>query len=311
LIGLLASPLLLAACATTKGQVKDDRLVRLPAEDRQALLDEQQNVQVAKANLDSASVAVGEAQQFRAIVGKEIKAAKARDDAALKDLEMAQDSGDDARIAASKQRQQISLELMTATKTKGEYAENLLRLRQGQRNLRQSEFELSKAKLEDAEYRALADRGMAEGLKGSDFGKKVNDAERDFTVNRERVAALEGMTEASRSAYEESRDRVQAHANQMQYEQTPIGAPAPPEPLPQKAAKPATEEQKQEIMQQERQEQRQGQQIEQQREQLLEKQMQKTDQQLKQQQRIEQKQYQQEQKVTPHGSGPDGLQQTP
>jgi hypothetical protein len=300
----LALPFLFAAACGSSAQVKDDRLVRLPAEDRQALLDEQQTVTVAKANLDSASAAVGEAQQFRAIVGQERKAAKSRDDAVKKDLEMSQRSGDPERIATSKQRQQAALEMKTLTNSKGEYAENLLRLRQAQRDMRQAEYELSKAKLENAEYEALQARGMAEGMKGSNFAQKQAEKERDFAVKSERVNELEGITDASKSAWEQAQARVQESADQMKFEETPIGSPPPPEPLEQPAAKEQTEEQKQEILQEEQQELREAEQIDKQTEKSIEK-SEKKQKKRQQQQEMDEELQQQQFKSPPKGDVPD------
>jgi hypothetical protein len=113
----LLLPALFAGCASS-GEVKDDKLARLPAEDRQALLDEERAVDVAEANLEAARAAVAEAQQFRAIVGDEIEAAEARSEAAEKTLELEESTADQRGAKTAEQRQRVEDQGLTALKAK-------------------------------------------------------------------------------------------------------------------------------------------------------------------------------------------------
>src|SRR5688500_7532315 len=72
-----------SACASSKGaEVKDEQLGALPREDRQALIDQQRSIDVAKANVDAARVAAKQAREFKDLVDNELTAAKADRDAA-------------------------------------------------------------------------------------------------------------------------------------------------------------------------------------------------------------------------------------
>jgi hypothetical protein len=236
---VLGAAYLLAACgATSQAKVKDEQVVRLPVEERQALLVEQQNVDVAKSNVDAAYLGVTEAQQFRAIVGNEIDAAKARRSAAEKELELAGQQGDAKRMEGARERLRLGDQYLTAANTKGEYAENLLTLRQAQRDERQAEYDYKKAQLEQRKYQSLAAEGMAGKLDRTKFQKKAGAAELDVADARRRVSEADAKTDASQQVWDQARHQFEADARRANVADIPITAPPPPEPAaPQPAAK--------------------------------------------------------------------------
>jgi hypothetical protein len=229
-------PMLFAACASS-GEVRDEKLVRLPAEDRQALRDEERAVDVAEANLEAARAAVSEAQRFRSIVGDETEAAEARNEAADKTVELEKETGDQQGAKAAEQRKRVEAESLNALRSKDEYAKRLLELRQEERKLREAEFELAQTRLEGAEYEALKARGMAEGLEEKDFDQALREAEQEAAEARQKAIQARGYAEAAREAWNEARQQYETTDRRMGADEAPITAPRPPEQLPPPAAK--------------------------------------------------------------------------
>jgi hypothetical protein len=236
-----AVALLIGACGGS-AQVKDDQLARLPAEDRQALLDEQQAINTAESNVQRAGVAVDEAKEFRSIVGSEMNAAKSQYEAAEKASELASRGLDEEGRNDARERQRIQSEHVTAVEAKSRYADSLVDLREAQHSLHEAELDLARARLEREQFDALRARGLGEGLSEQDFVEAEQDAQRQFDEINQRVASLKGQTDSMRESWDEARQQYEATARQSGVTDVPIGAPPPPETLPMPAAKGAQEE---------------------------------------------------------------------
>src|SRR5262249_47244786 len=89
---LLAGSLFAVSCAATFNQqparVDDAQLARLPPAERETLINQQRGVDVASSNVETAKVALQDAEKFRSVVGSERDAAENRLAAAQKSADL-------------------------------------------------------------------------------------------------------------------------------------------------------------------------------------------------------------------------------
>jgi chromosome segregation ATPase len=217
-------------------EVDDARTARLPAEDRQALLEEQRDLDRVETNLDTIQVAVEEAEQFRSIVETEHQAAEQNLEAAREAVELAERAGDRQPDEEAREREQIAEAQVTLTEERSKYAESLLELRQAQAQEVEAERALAKARLERVRFERLQAREMHEDLEAEDFMEAEQRALQDLEQARERVSTLESQVDAQARRVDQLQQEAQANGR--------MAAPVvePPEP-PQLLDAPEAQEQ--------------------------------------------------------------------
>ena len=228
--------LLLGACGGST-QVKDDQVAKLPTEDRRSLMDEEQAVRTAEANLDTSRVAIEEAKKYRSIVDTELDGAKAQHEAAKQAIELTGEAADQQPESAARERAQVEREHLSAFEAKAGYADSLVELRRTQEGMRKAELDLARAQLEREELNTLRARGMGKDLKEDEFAKHEREAQNKFEEARFQVEQVEGQTRHARETWDEARQQYEASARRTGVTDVPIGAPPPREALPTPAAK--------------------------------------------------------------------------
>lgn len=222
---------LLAACATTApAHVDDARLARLPPAEREGLIDQHRGVDIASSNLETAKVALNDAEQFRSIVESERSAAQSRLSAAQKSVALTSRAVNDANAQRSTQEEQtVASQRLDAANAKMQYAENLVALRQKQVDLRQAELDLAKADIELQRYDRLAAANQAAGLNRTDFVRAREDAQNRANQAKSAVQGSRMAVESSQRAWSELHHRFETASKSAG--DTTTEAPPPPQPI--------------------------------------------------------------------------------
>jgi hypothetical protein len=235
-----ALPFVLAvasACASTKAsEVKDEQLGQLPREDRQAILEQERSVDVAKSNVDASKAAAKQSIEFRDLVGSELEAAKADRDAADKVSGLSYGTNKSAAEQAAARRQ-VAAQQVAATEAKSQYAQKLVDVRAAEVEQREAEHTLAQARLERAKYETLKRRGLAEGIDH----EKILDAERVADQQRgeahQKVVQLQGNADMSKTNWDQAQKQYQASAQGTPLDDRAVQPPTGVKYIPQAGAK--------------------------------------------------------------------------
>jgi hypothetical protein len=224
-----------SACASTKpSEMKDEQLGQLPLEDRQAILEQERSVDVAKSNVEAAKAASQQASEFKTLVDSELEAAKADRDAADKVSGLSYGANKSAAEQAAARRQ-VAAQQVAAAEAKSQYAQKLAELRAAEVEQREAEHTLAQARLERAKYETLQRRGMAEGVDR----QAILDAERDADQQRaeahQKVRQLDGYADMSKSTWEQAQKQYQASAQGTQIDDRAVPPPSGAKYIPQQA----------------------------------------------------------------------------
>jgi hypothetical protein len=201
---ILAAFVWAGACSVTTGSgahVNDARLARLSADDRAALVAQERPVDQARSNVETAKVALSDAEKFRSVVKSEKGAAEQRLDAATKSLELAR-STDPSRQGEAQTALDVARQRRDATVAKARYADSLIDLRRKQLALRDSELALARADLELARVDALAAKGLAGDFKRNDFVAGRDKAQAEVNERNKDVERERGSVEADRRTWD-------------------------------------------------------------------------------------------------------------
>jgi hypothetical protein len=240
LLTAAALPFILAvasSCASTKSsEVKDEQLGQLPIADRQAILEQERSVDVAKSNVDAAKAASQQASEFKSLVDSELEAAQADRDAAEKVSGLSYGANKSAAEQAAARRQ-VAAQQVAAAEAKSQYAQKLADVRAAEIEQREAEYTLAQARLERVKYETLQRRGLAEDIDR----QKVVDAEQVADQQRaealQRVVQLQGSADVSKSNWDQAQKQYQASAQGTPLDDRPVQPPRDAKYIPQAGAK--------------------------------------------------------------------------
>jgi hypothetical protein len=230
--------LVASACASSKGaEVNDEKLSQLPREDRQAIIDQERSVEVAKANADAARVAAKQANEFKTLVDSEVLTAKTQRDEVEKPASYTNTKQGQSDIEA---RRQLAAKQVAAAEAKSEYADKLIEVRDAEVEEREAEVELAQARYERAQYETLNQRGMAQGIDEKAISDRERQAEQKRAEAHQKAAQAQGYADVSKGNWEKSHAQYQSTAKATHADERPVQGPAPAKYLPTTPAK-ATE----------------------------------------------------------------------
>jgi hypothetical protein len=229
--------LVVSACASSKGaEVKDEQLSQLPHEDRQAIIDQERSVEVAKANADAARVAAKQADEFKVLVDDEVVTAKAQRDEAANAASYTNTKQAQNDIAA---RRELAAQQVTAAEAKSEYADKLIEVRQAEVEEREAEADLAQARYERVKYVTLQQRGMAKGIDRQAIEDSERQAEQKRAEAHQKVSLAQGYADVSKGNWDKSQAQYQSAAKATGADERPVQPPAAAKYLP---AKPVQEQ---------------------------------------------------------------------
>jgi hypothetical protein len=220
---------LLFGCAEHP-RVADTRTVHLPPPDREAILKEQHQVDVAQANLTSAQVALDEAKQFDTIADHELRAAKSHLEAARKGVELGRATQSGERLESAQAELTLAQRQLFAAKAKQDYADQLVALRKAQVDESEALLDAARADTEYAKLEALQRNGMAAGLDEDKFIRARQHAQSKVADKRMKEATLEGIVARLRTTWDEELRNYNTAMREHGY--PVIAAPPPPARLP-------------------------------------------------------------------------------
>jgi hypothetical protein len=227
--------LVASACASSKGaEVQDEKLAQLPREDREAIIDQERAVDVAKANADAARVAAKQAEEFKLVVDDEVLTAKTQRDEAENPVSYSNTKQSKSDIAA---KQQVAAKQVAAAEAKSEYANKLIEVRDAEVDERDAEVELAQARYERAQYEILRERGMSTGIDEKSITERERHAEQKRTEAHQKAAQAKSYADVSKGNWEKSHAQYQSSAKGTTADDRPVQAPAPAKYLPVPTAK--------------------------------------------------------------------------
>lgn len=210
--------------------MKSDSLGQLPREDRQALVDQERTVDIAKANVDAARVAAKQAHEFKDLVDNEVTTAKAERDAADNSQPYKNDKQSKLDVSA---KRQVAAQQVIASESKSEYADRLIEVREAEVAEREADVEVAQARLERAKYDTLRRRGLGEGIDQQKLVDAERDADQKRAEARQKVAQLQGHAEASKGNWDKAQQQYQTTAKATPVVDRPVEPPARAKYLPQ------------------------------------------------------------------------------
>jgi hypothetical protein len=217
--------LALGGCAGGQAvRVDDERLSRLPADQRVALIDEERNLRVAEVNVDAARAALRDAQLFRQMVASEHSAARERHAAARDGVKLAGRAADTTMHAHATRSEKLAQRTLVTIEAKARYAEELERLRAAEVAETEAEAELARARLELDKVGRLRAAGQASGLQVGPFERSARDAALRVERKRQEIARLRAAAGDARGVWRERRRDLAAGGGDSS-----LDAPLPPE----------------------------------------------------------------------------------
>lgn len=202
--------LLCAACASGPPRIAEQRVVALPREEQQALIDEERRVDVAQANLAAARISLQQAKLFDELVEHEVDAAEANREAADEALELARSSHDQARISEVEQNDALWTQRLKTAEAKAEYSQRLVELREQEVEQHEAGAKLASFEFERVKYEKIQQRGMAQGLDGEEFAEAVGDARAEYDDERAEAEQLQAGVDSARNAWQQALNQFQA-----------------------------------------------------------------------------------------------------
>lgn len=216
--------------------MKDEKVAQLSREDREAIIDQERSVDVAKANVDAAKGAAQQAHEFQDLVNNEVDVAKAQSEAAAKGADI-KDRADKRSASDANAKRQVAARQVTAAEAKAEYAAKLVDVREAEVEQREAEYTLTKARLERSKDNILQRRGLGEGIDR----QKIIDAERDAEQKRaeanQKVVQLQGYADASKKNWDNVQQQYEASAKSTQADEKSAQVPPPAKYIPQASVK--------------------------------------------------------------------------
>jgi chromosome segregation ATPase len=206
-------------------EVADSRVARLPAEDRQALLEEQRDLDRITANIDTIQVAVEEAEQYRSMVESEHRASQENLEASQEAVELAESAGNRMPSDHAAQRARLAEARANLTEEKMNYAEALVALRQAQAEELEAERAHAEARLQRSRFERLQAHDQHGDLEGEDFTEAEQQARQEWEQARQQRSTLEERVQALAERWQQLEQQVQAEDPSAS---SPIEPPEPP-----------------------------------------------------------------------------------
>lgn len=205
---------LLGGCGTSsKTEVKDSWMARVPEERLGNVREAQANRRQAEDEVTRASVAIGDAERAREVANRNVEAARLRRDAEKAQVKAAQETGQHASIqAAEAQLQGAEVELQAA-QAQVEWRNQTLEAWQSQKTLRERELEVADAELNYAQYRALKENGdvRAQKLTEGDFLSTLSRAKKEARDARRDADEQTQQARQARVQWEKLREQAQGY----------------------------------------------------------------------------------------------------
>jgi DNA repair exonuclease SbcCD ATPase subunit len=206
-------------------EVADSRVARLPAEDRQALLEEQRDLDRITANIDTMQVAVDEAEQYRSMVESEHRASQQSLEASQEAVDLAESAGDRMPSDDAAERARLAEVRANLAEEKMNYAEALVALRQAQAQELEAERAHAEARLQRSRFERLQAHDLHGDLEGEEFTEAEQQARQEWEQARQRTSALEARVQALAERWQQLEQQVQADDPSAS---SPIEPPEPP-----------------------------------------------------------------------------------
>lgn len=232
--GAVASATMAIGCGQTSVKTDEAMLGRLSMDDKQAVFTAEHNIEVAQANQASAERALGEAKSYRDITNNEVKGAKAQFEAAQKSVVMGRQANDQAVAAAGQEKIVGAEKQLVAFKTKEQYANRLVDLRQEEVNLTKKQVEAAQIDRSIARAEALRRGGVTPREDISKLTRDRADKLGDVASSESKISAMREEVNGLRVAWEQRRKSYNVAARESGAAEPPPPPPAnlSPEPLP-------------------------------------------------------------------------------
>jgi hypothetical protein len=204
----------------------DEQVTRLPAADRQDILNMQQRSNVAQANLTAAMVARDQSLQFRDLAIRESKVADERRGGASHALDFAHRSQNVGTIQTAETDLRAADVERDAARLKVDYSEKLVDLRNAQVDERNAELGVANADLRALKEQKISDAGLAPRSAGQGFAQ---DSARGYLGHaQQHLGEIRSEAVTAHLAWQQKRREVATLGAP-----TPVHPPAAPAPLPQ------------------------------------------------------------------------------
>lgn len=202
LAGALASVALIG-CGHGGNNVKNDQalLGQLPMNEKQDTFTAQHDVEVARANQQAAQQAKDQADTFRDIASSQLDAANSRLDAAKKGIVLGRKSRSPQTLQAAQANAELAQKEVNAYKTKKDYAENLVSLRDKQKTLADKQFDLAQNELSMTRVRTLQRHGLRPSESASTLTSQRDSLQGDIAGLQGKINGLQNKVNDSRQAW--------------------------------------------------------------------------------------------------------------
>jgi hypothetical protein len=226
--GLLAgAALAMAACAATG--VSEQRVARLPQDERAQIVTAQQSIAVAKQNLASAQLSRDQARQFRKVARDEVAAARSRLQAAHGSIDLSRQTRDHAGLRDAQHNEDVARTQLVIARAKADYADRLIELREARVDAADAEVAATRADVELQKANLLVRNDVDPGVDVRRLETARQDAQERLADRRARVATVQGEVEQLKVAWDDRRGEARTASRGETLE---LGAPVAPAPLP-------------------------------------------------------------------------------
>lgn len=232
---VLAAMMGVGGCATLgikskSTTVDDSKLVRLPQQDKQQILNAQKRIDVAQSNVTAAKVANNEANQFCKVADSELDAAKAKEKAADQAMKLGRSAQSNATFGAGQKQAQEAEQERLAAQANKQYCNVLVEARRARLKEADASVTATKADTELVKLRMLQKNDLASGIDENPFLDAKRKADEAVARDRLDVAQREGEMNAVRATWLQ-RSQASQRA-QRDIGVSPIPAPPPPKLMP-------------------------------------------------------------------------------
>src|SRR5215471_17529068 len=162
-----------AACASEKSTHVDDKLISgLNEPDRQAIIESENNVNVARSNVTTLQSSVDEAKRFQSVAAHQLQAAQTNDAAANDANKLAEQKGGAMALVKAAQLKRRSTAELAAGKARKDFADRMVDLRNAQ--LDEAKAKVGAAQAEVEKTKMIKARGNGKDVKNADAIEKAS-----------------------------------------------------------------------------------------------------------------------------------------
>jgi hypothetical protein len=222
-----------AGCASEQStHVDNAKLGRLSEPDRQAIIQSENDVNVARSNVTTLQSSVDEAKRFQSVAAHQIDAAKASEAAANDADKLAQRAGGAmAQIKAAQMKRRATAE-MAAAKARKDFADRMIDLRNAQLDEAKARVDAAQAQVEQTKM--IKARGNGQDIKNADaIEKATRQADDKVTQAHQKSTQQQALADLARQNWEQKQAEFNLAAAQPVIQPPPPASLLPPPSPPQ------------------------------------------------------------------------------